>query len=452
MKKLLLLSTYELGHQPFGLASPAAWLRDAGFSVEVRDLSVQTVEDSALQQAEIVAVYVPMHTATRLAIPLLQRIKKVNPRAAIICYGLYAVLNEKHLRAKGAERIISGEFERELVESCLQIASENTTRKNPVVSTERLQFKVPDRNRLPGLEEYAHIIDSNGQSRIAGYTEASRGCKYKCRHCPIVPVYNGRFRIVQPEIVLADIEQQIKAGAQHITFGDPDFFNAPSHGLAIVEAMHRRYPDIRFDVTIKIEHILRYRRHLPALRENGCAFIVSAVEALDDRVLDLLQKGHSAADFHAAVKIMTDNGLIISPTFIPFHPRTTRASYFNFLKQVAELNLIENTASIQLAIRLLLPEGSPLLQLDEIKPYVTGFSSERLCHKWTHPDPSVDELHRTVLNMVENGTLRKHSRTRLFQDILKTAAEFAGEHVKPSEFSGFTSRATIPYLTEPWYC
>jgi hypothetical protein len=41
----------------------------------------------------------------------------------------------------------------------------------------------------------------------------------------VVPVYNGVFRIVQRDVVLADIRQQVAMGAEHITFGDPDFFN-----------------------------------------------------------------------------------------------------------------------------------------------------------------------------------------------------------------------------------
>ena len=48
--------------------------------------------------------------------------------------------------------------------------------------------------------------------------------------------------MVQREIVLADIRQQVAAGAQHITFGDPDFFNGPGHAIAIVEALARGIP------------------------------------------------------------------------------------------------------------------------------------------------------------------------------------------------------------------
>jgi len=73
-------------------------------------------------------------------------------------------------------------------------------------------------------------------------TGGSRSC-YRCRHCPVVPVYDGRFRIVQRDVLLADIDQQVDAGARHITFGDPDFWNGVTHAVRIVREMHRRHPD-----------------------------------------------------------------------------------------------------------------------------------------------------------------------------------------------------------------
>src|SRR5439155_1234828 len=99
----------------------------------------------------------------------------------------------------------------------------------------------------------------DGSRRTVGYTEASRGCRHLCRHCPIVPIYNGQFRIVPVGVVLADVDAQVRAGAGHITFGDPDFFNGPTHALRVVERLHAAHPSVTYDVTIKVEHLLRNR-------------------------------------------------------------------------------------------------------------------------------------------------------------------------------------------------
>src|ERR1019366_184049 len=138
---------------------------------------------------------------------------------------------------------------------------------------------------------YARVVMPGGERRIAGSTEATRGCKHLCRHCPIVPVYNGAFRIVQRDVVLEDIRQQVAAGAQHISFGDPDFFNGPTHALAIVDALHKEFPNLSYDVTIKIEHLLNHAEHLPLLRDTGCLFVTTAVESVDDAILERLDKG-----------------------------------------------------------------------------------------------------------------------------------------------------------------
>src|SRR5579875_3620025 len=94
---------------------------------------------------------------------------------------------------------------------------------------------------------------------------------------------SGRFRIIQPEIVLADIRQQVEMGAQHVTFGDPDFFNGIRHALRIVTALHQEFPALTYDVTIKVEHLLKHAEYLQILRDTGCLFVTTAVESLDDR-------------------------------------------------------------------------------------------------------------------------------------------------------------------------
>ena len=144
---------------------------------------------------------------------------------------------------------------------------------------------------------------------------------------------------MQPEIVLADIAQQVDAGANHISFGDPDFFNGPGHSLKIVRALHERYPQLTYDVTIKIEHLLKYSAHLEDLKETGCLWVTSAVESIDDRVLKLLDKGHTKEDFLKVLERFREIGLNLSPTFVPFTPWTTREGYLELLQLLAEENL-----------------------------------------------------------------------------------------------------------------
>ena len=466
--KVVLISTYELGRQPFGLASPAAWLRRAGADVTCLDLSRQALPPEPIAAADFIAFYVPMHTATRLAAEALPAIRGFNPRAHLCFYGLYAPVNEAYLRKLGADTILGGEFEERLMSAFERVrrapqaagptdgTNANPVRQaqaEPVISLARQNFLVPDRRDLPPLARYAHLNHPSGKPRVVGYTEASRGCKHLCRHCPIVPVYNGRFRIVPKEVVLADIRQQVAAGAEHITLGDPDFFNGIRHAVEIVSALHAEHPALTYDVTIKIEHLLHHAQHLRTLHDTGCLFVTSAVESMDDAVLARLAKGHTYADFASVVDLCRDAGLALAPTFVVFTPWITLEGYCAFLEQIATLGLIEQVAPIQLAIRLLIPAGSRLLDLAEVREMVAPFDQADLVYPWAHPDPRVDDLCQQAQAIVEHGQSREWSRRTMFSRIWKLAHHAAGlaGHGIPQEGVG-AARATVPYLTEPWYC
>ncbi len=442
--RVVLISTYELGRQPFGLASPAAWLRAAGHDVTAADVSCSPMPWTAIGMADMIAFYLPMHTATRLFLRLLDRVRVANPRARLCAYGLYAPLNECMLRRAGVNSIVGGEFEPGLVELADRLDGKPAN-PPPEINLERLQFLTPDREGLPPLGAYARLV-AGGETRCAGYTEASRGCKHLCRHCPVVPVYQGVFRVVQRDVVLEDIRRQVAAGAQHITFGDPDFFNGPSHAMRIVDALHAEWPVLSYDVTIKVEHLLNRRDLLPALKATGCAFVTTAVESLDDSILEKFAKGHTCAGFEEALSLARAAGLPLSPTFIPFTPWTTRASYVDFLRRIAALDLLHHVAPIQLAIRLLIPEGSLLLELSEVRALIQPYDPRALVYPWENPDPAMDALCRQIQGIIRRGEQRRLARAEIFRRIWDAAG--AGEFPDLP----LAARATIPYLTEPWYC
>ena len=453
--KILLLGTYELGRQPFGLASPAAWLRKRGHSVNCFDLSRQSLDESALREAALIVFYLPMHTATRIALQWLATIRKQNPTAHLCGCGLYAPLNETHLRSAGFSTILGPEFEAELS----QLADALTSRTSIAKASEsepaegrlpRLPFEIPYRAGLPALKKYAHVVLPDGAHRTAGYTEASRGCKHLCRHCPIVPVYRGQFRVVPLDVVLADIRQQVEAGAQHITFGDPDFFNGITHATRIVQALHTKHPNLTYDVTIKVEHLLRHSDALPNLARTGCLFVTSAVESLDDEVLLKLEKGHTRCDFLRTLELCRDAGLTLQPTFVSFTPWTTRENYFNLLETIADHDLISSVPPIQLAIRLLIPSRSRLLELPDIASLVGDFDSEKLIYPWRHCDPAMDALAENVSLIVAEAEKKRESRFETFERIWEAAAKL--QETFPAPFTAIAQLRPAPHLSEPWYC
>lgn len=448
--RIVLINTYELGRQPFGLAHTAAWLRKAGHDVHCLDLAVQSLEEARLTRAHLVAVHVPMHTATRIAVRALPKIRRLWPEAALCAYGLYAPVNEAMFRRAGVDAVLGGEFEPGLAALAERVADGGDRRQiEPVVNLKKIRFLEPDRSGLPPLEDYASLIFPDGSRRTLGFTEASRGCKHLCRHCPVVPVYEGRFRVVPVDVVMSDIRAQVAAGARHISFGDPDFLNGPTHARRVIRALHAEFPNLTYDVTIKIEHIIAHGRLLPDLAATGCLFVTTAVEAVDDQILARLDKGHTRADFVQAVALLRGAGLGVAPTFVPFTPWTTVAGYVDLLDMLVEQKLVESVPPVQLTIRLLVPRGSYLFRLPGFDALVGEFDEDVLGYPWTHENASVDALHRDLHALVERAEAREQSRRQTFVAVYHLACERLGKTPPPLPAD---LGSPIPRHSEPWYC
>lgn len=458
--EILLISCYELGHQPLHLASLQSLLNQAGYHPALVDSAVETLTDSAIQMARFVAISVPMHTALRLGEQIARRIRALNPEAQICLYGLYALLNANYLLRDTIDAAIGGEYEEpllKLISACekgeqISIPGVKTRQQESGPWLQRAPQIIPRREGLPELQNYARL-EINGGCVLAGYAETTRGCKHTCLHCPITPIYHGRFFAIPAEIVLADIRAQVARGAQHITFGDPDFLNGPTHALRILRAMHQEFPELTFDATIKIEHLLKNAHLLPEFRELGCAFIVSAVESLNEDVLLHLEKHHTRDDITRAFELTTGVGIPLRPSLLPFSPWETLESYLELLNFFAQGHLIEHIDPVHLSIRLLIPPGSALLEKVEDRPWLGTLDSAAYTYRWKHPDPRMDRLHAQVATLVEQAQTTGEEPVTTFFRVKELATAACGQKIDTSaEIAQYGTRKVLPHLTESWFC
>lgn len=433
--KVLIVSSYELGHQPFHAASAAAALREAGHRVRIVDLSLASLTAERLFWAEGVAFAVPMHTAMRIAVQALDEWRRHLEGREVCLFGLYASVGDL---PEGVVTI-SGEYEDELVAwaSGATRIDESSTRRGVV-------RQVPDRSDLAGLGRYVGV-ELVGERRLAASVTASRGCLHSCRHCPIPAVYGGKLRIVDRAVVLRDIDAQVELGAEHVSFADPDFLNGPVHSLRVLEAARRRHPDLTFDVTVKVEHILKYRHLLSRLSDLGVVFVVSAFESTNDRILEYLDKGHTRDDAAVATHLLRGNAIDVRPTWLPFTPWTKSQDLLDMLLFMERHDL--DVDPIQLTIRLLIPRGSLLLDLPESILKTGPYRPESLSYSWASRDPGLDELQARL--EARYGELSDGdpvtARNELTDMILAYCGAAAGS-VRLADGEG------RPRLTEPWFC
>ncbi len=456
----LLISCYELGHQPLGLASPMAFLAREGIEASAIDIAVQPLGEQMVRDARLVAISVPMHTALRLGIRVARRVRDLNPTCHICFYGLYASLNSSFLLANVADSVLGGEYEQSLVALAKALANDGRrlgagigqpgAPSAPVL--DRLSFPVPLRRDLPPLRKYAHL-ERGGRFGLVGYVEASRGCLHHCLHCPIPPVYQGRYFVIPQETVLRDVRQLVASGATHITFGDPDFLNGPGHSLKIVDRMHQEFPELTFDFTAKVEHILKHRALLSQLTELGCTFVVSAVESLSDRVLNELNKGHTRNDVFEAIALLRQAGMTPRPTWVSFTPWTTLEDYLEVLDWVEDERLVYNVDPVQYTVRLLVPPGSLLLHRPGIQPFLGPLVADSFSYPWHHPDPRMDALQLQASKLAEDAASAGEDPAETFARIRALGWSQGGTHHPPPMHPIETpSQRRPPRLTEPWFC
>jgi radical SAM superfamily enzyme YgiQ (UPF0313 family) len=445
--RLLLVSTYELGHQPIHLALPASQLSAVGIEVHTLDLSIGHLDPALLERMDAVAFSVPMHTAMRLATDLALRIKKARPEIPVAFYGLYAAVGRDWTVGKVADLVIAGEYLTELVDWGRAIAEGKEPRRGVVVSLERSTSATPDRSTLPPHERYARL-EWGAESRLAGAVEASHGCRHRCRHCPIPVVYDGRIRLVGLEPVLADIEQLVAGGVQHVTFADPDFMNAPRYSLDVLGAAHAAHPELTFDVTVKVEHVLAHRKLWTEMSELGVLFVVSAFESVDERTLEILDKNHTVEDMSAAVGVLRAAGVHVRPTWLPFLPWTRPDDVVRLVEFLDLHELWAATDPVQLSIKLLIPEGSLLERHPAVTPFLLGYEPAALTWAWIFEHPATELLHKQLDAIAAEASDTEADFMETLAVMRMAIGQAIGVDLGPLAGWG----APAPHLTESWFC
>ena len=447
--KILLISCYELGHQPLHVASAGAFLRAAGHDVSAVDLSVQHLDDADLDSPELVAIAVPMHTAMRMAVPVARAVRdRRGADVRIALFGLYAPLCGPSLEDGLVDSVFGGEYEQALVS-----LADGTPDARSIV-LDRLTFPLPARDLLPPLARYTKLL-VDGEERLTGYVEATRGCVHRCRHCPVPAVYDGRIRVWQRDALVEDVERLWSQGMRHLTFGDPDFLNAVPHAIAVARAVHKRHPELTFDITTKVEHVLEHPEVIGELRELGLLFIVSAVESTSARVLEILDKGHSAADVVTALCTCRSAGVAFRPSLLPFTPWSTLRDQVDLLDLIAGNDLVDSVDPVQLSIRLLVPPGSLLLERPEMRRHLRGYDPAGFSHLWQHPDPVMETLQEEIAELVAadaDAGAPPRSTHIAIRRLTARAAEVAGLAWPGAGRELPPDGGTPPRLSEPWFC
>ena len=443
--KVLAVSTYELGHQPLVLARLASILDIHGIEYSLVDNSVanrsfESPDDFTLaggQAPTHLILSVPMHTATQLGKKIAERAKALfGSKLTVIALGMYskvALSTGTHFDAGIAT------LDLQSVSGALGIESAEQPH------TEKL---IPNRSSLPSISNYAYLVTENGK-RLVGYVESTVGCAHSCKHCPVPVIYHGRFKAIPSQLVLSEIDDLVRKGSEHITFGDPDFLNGPAHALKIIREMHQRHPELTFDATIKVEHVLEHPDIWDEMSQAGLQFIVSAFEHTSDYILKKLDKGHTKADIINALTILRKSGIEVRPSLLPFTPWTDRDNLLELIEFIFEYDLIQSIDPVQLGIKLLVPLDSLLLSDQEVD--FGPWDPDLLSFQWHNRNRTIDELQTILSAIAQESETTQKDPLQTFHEMREAAYSHFG--AKAPEINIISSAiGPKPHLSESWFC
>ncbi len=446
--RVLVLSLYDLGRPPLEaleLVTQIGHAHNGEWHAEVVDLAVESWPTERVATADVIVLPVPMHTAARMAVDASARVRSEGSGARLACFGLYA-----HLAGGGLDLAVDASFGPHEVEAFLGWLAEQPVRVTvPAVRSDRAF--VTSAMADVTLVRYAKLAIGD-ERRVAGAVAASTGCLHRCTHCPVPVAFDGRIRLSTVESVLQAASTQVAAGAEHLSFVDPDFLNAPSHARRVVRALKLAHPTVTFDCTVKVEHILRHAEIWPEFAA-GCLFVVSALESVDDEVLRILDKGHSAADGERAVEILRSAGIEIRPSLLPFTPWTTVEGVGELFAFAERCDLVASIDPVQFSIRLLVPQGSLLATHAAMLPYRGIYDVARMSYRWVSAHAGVDDLQVRLATIAEDGASSGETARQTYARMRATVAETLGPgQTILSASIGFGSTEARPKMTEPWFC
>ena len=349
---------------PFVYIAP--YLLDAGFSVQVLDLRIDSLAAlrRTLQATRplIAGISVMPGNMLRDAIAVTRLVKSQSPSTTVVWGGTFPTLHDDIcLQVRDLDFVVCGDGEVTLGELAVALRD-----SRPVETVDGLAYirdgalhrtapRHPvDLDRRPVgawqlLDRYIpHYLGPSGLLSI----NTARGCPYRCTFCYNTAIYRGfnRYRTRSIEGVLEEVEHLVsRYRPRALLFMDDDFLANRKRGTELLTVLHERFPHLRYRIDARADE-LSDASAVAQLAAQGVESVFFGVEGVSGEFLSRIKKGQDTHTTFEAATACAANGITATYSFTCGYPDETYRDLYDRVEMASALRTLHPRSRCQIEI------------------------------------------------------------------------------------------------------
>jgi anaerobic magnesium-protoporphyrin IX monomethyl ester cyclase len=299
-------------HPPLSVLYPGATLRRCRYSVRIIDQRVEPAwrrELTTELRSRPLCLGISAMTGRQIhwGMAAARLAREARSDVPIVWGGVHAsLLPAQTVASDAVDYVVAGEAEGILPAFVRHIEARGDARAPAGVVSNPQQTPAPstppDLDALPFPAYDLIDVSKYRQRRVRGRSSfpllTSRGCPESCAFCYNGIYHHRRWRCESPEKTLEHIALiHTNFGRSTVDVQDDNFFVSTSRVERLCTLVLQRGLRTTFKATCRVDHVLGWdQTFVELLRKAGVTTLFIGAESGSDRMLELLNKGHTVAD------------------------------------------------------------------------------------------------------------------------------------------------------------
>ncbi|MDG6988645.1 MAG: B12-binding domain-containing radical SAM protein [Nitrososphaerota archaeon] len=326
------------------LPAPLGLLQLAGSLLTLDDSQVRVIDmeadeektvDGVVKEAlafdpDIVGLTIHATAAHTTSTEIAKKVKEEKGDALLVAGGHHATFVPYDLLRSGFDVVVLGEGDQTILDVAASLRDGRGLEEVPGILFNRREdgkssvvqtvprALIPDLDALPLpalhlVKKEPYTIKVFGKGAVA-CLETARGCPYACDFCSVTPTWGHRWRNKSNKRILMELELAKRLGYDWIFFTDDIFVVYPNvdRRMALFDAMiENGYDRLKWLVQMRADVTSKNPALIKRGAEAGMRFAFLGVESGSQETLKRMHKGLLTPQSVKAVRILSENGVIV---------------------------------------------------------------------------------------------------------------------------------------------